>query len=276
MCVTCGCSGSEHHHHDHEHTHTHGDHTHCHAHGHEGEHNHQHEAPLGAIHDHETTATRAIAIEADILGENNRYAAKNREVFAEHKILALNLVSSPGSGKTTLLTKTLSSGRFKAAVIEGDQSTDLDAARIRDTGAPAVQINTGQGCHLDGHMVGHAIRDLGIPAGTMDQGVVFIENVGNLVCPASFDLGEEAKVVLLSTTEGEDKPLKYPHMFAAARLMVLTKIDLLPYVPFSVEKCLAYARKVNPQIEVIQLSSTSDEGMEAWYKWIEDQAAEKS
>lgn len=257
MCVTCGCSGHHTHSHDHE------------EHGHH-HHDHAHEGPLGAKHDHATTATRAIAIEEDILGENNRYAAKNREVFAAHKILALNLVSSPGSGKTTLLSKTLAAKRFKAAVIEGDQSTDLDAARIRETGAPAVQINTGQGCHLDGHMVGHAIRDLGIPAGTIDGGVVFIENVGNLVCPASFDLGEAAKVVLLSVTEGEDKPLKYPHMFAASKVMILTKTDLLPYVPFNVEKCIAYARQVSPDIEVIQLSSTSGEGMDTWFKWIDD------
>ena len=250
MCISCGCSGE----HKHEHSH---------------DHEHHHEGPLGAKHDHETGAKRAISIEEDILGENNRYAGKNRDIFAAHHILALNLVSSPGSGKTTLLAKTLFSKRFKAAVIEGDQSTDLDAARIRETGAPAVQINTGQGCHLDGHMVGHAIHDLGIPAGTMDHGVVFIENVGNLVCPASFDLGEAAKVVLLSVTEGEDKPLKYPHMFAASKLMLLTKVDLLPHVPFDVEKCLAYARQVNPHIEILQLSVTSGMGMEDWYKWIE-------
>lgn len=248
MCVTCGCGG-DHHHHDHDHEHEH--------------------VPLGAHHDHETSVTRAIAIEEDILGENNRYAAKNRELFAAHKILALNLVSSPGSGKTTLLGKTLESKRFKAAVIEGDQTTDLDTARIRASGTPAIQINTGQGCHLDAHMVGHAIHDLGIPAGTVDDGVVFIENVGNLVCPASFDLGEAAKVVLLSTTEGDDKPLKYPHMFAASKLMILTKTDLLPYVPFDVEKCIAYARQVSPEIEVLKLSSTTGEGMEAWLKWIE-------
>lgn len=255
MCVTCGCSGSHGHSHDHHH----------HEHGHE--HHHEH-GPLGATHEHDTTATRAIAIEEDILGENNRYAAKNRAIFQDHKILALNLVSSPGSGKTTLLGKTLEAKRFKAAVIEGDQTTDLDTARIRATGAPAIQINTGKGCHLDGHMVGHAIQDLGIPAGTVDGGVVFIENVGNLVCPASFDLGEAAKVVLLSVTEGEDKPLKYPHMFAASKLMILTKTDLLPYVPFNVEKCIAYARQVSPDIEVIKLSATTGAGMEDWLTWI--------
>lgn len=281
MCVTCGCGGPHHHHHDHEHDHGHGPHSHPHthkdgqdhSHPHAHDHHHHYEhGPLGATHDHDTPATRALKIEEDILGENNRYAAKNRELFAQHKILALNLVSSPGSGKTTLLTKTLETKQFKASVIEGDQSTDFDAARIRATGAPAVQINTGQGCHLDGHMVGHAIRDLGIPAGTMDGGVVFIENVGNLVCPASFDLGEAAKVVLLSVTEGEDKPLKYPHMFAASQLMILTKIDLLPHVSFDVEKCLGYARQINPKIEVIQLSSTSGEGMGKWSAWIEQRA----
>ncbi|MDD2325678.1 MAG: hydrogenase nickel incorporation protein HypB [Alphaproteobacteria bacterium] len=254
MCVTCGCGGVEHdHHHHHEH---HEDEGHTHG-------------PLDATHDHGTSATRAVQIEEDILSENNRFAAKNRELFKAHNILALNLVSSPGSGKTTLLAATLSSHRFKAGVIEGDQSTDFDTARIRATGAPAIQINTGQGCHLDGHMVGHAAHDLGIPAGTLDGGVLFIENVGNLVCPASFDLGEAAKVVLLSVTEGEDKPLKYPHMFAASKLMLLTKTDLLPHVPFDVEKCLGYARQVNPAIEVIQLSSTTGAGMEDWYKWIE-------
>ena len=263
MCITCGCGGShDHHHHDHDHDHSHD------ADGPDGGAPHAH-GPLGATHEHGTGATRAVTIEQDILAENNRYADQNRSLFADHAILALNLVSSPGSGKTSLLAATLASGRLKASVIEGDQSTDLDAARIRSTGAPVVQINTGQGCHLDGHMVGHAIRDLGIPAGTMDHGVVFIENVGNLVCPASFDLGEAAKVVLLSVTEGEDKPLKYPHMFAASKLMLLTKIDLLPHLSFDVEKCLSYARQVNPAIEVIQLSSTTGAGMEDWYKWIE-------
>lgn len=252
MCITCGCGVEKDHHEGHEHAH--GDH---------------HHGPLGAHHHHETPASRVVQIEQDILAENDRYATKNREAFAAHGILALNLMSSPGSGKTTLLTKTLETGRFKAAVIEGDQSTDFDTARIRATGAPAVQINTGAGCHLDGHMVGHAVKDLGIPAGTVDGGVVFIENVGNLVCPASFDLGEEAKVVLLSVTEGEDKPLKYPHMFAAADLVILTKIDLLPYVPFDVNRCLAFARQVNPKIEEIQLSSTTGQGMEDWLAWIE-------
>ena len=256
MCQTCGCEGprkdqSEHnceHHHDHEHS---------------------GKGPLGAVHEAGISETRAIEIEENILSENDRFAMQNREVFARHKILALNLVSSPGSGKTTLLAKTLSGGRFKAAVIEGDQQTELDADRIRATGAPAVQINTGQGCHLDGHMVGHAMLDLRIPTGALDGGVVFIENVGNLVCPAAYDLGEEAKVVLLSVTEGEDKPLKYPDMFAASQLMIVTKIDLLPHLSFDLDRCLAYARRVNPKIEILKLSSTTGEGMEEWLRWIE-------
>ena len=224
---------------------------------------------MGATHAPETDAVRAIEVEENILSENDAYAAKNREIFIGHHILALNLVSSPGSGKTTLLAKTLSAHRLKAAVIEGDQSTDLDADRIRETGAPAVQINTGRGCHLDAHMVGHALDDLKIRSGACDGGVVFIENVGNLVCPASFDLGEAAKVVLLSVTEGEDKPLKYPHMFAASGLLLITKIDLLRHVLFDLDKCLDYARQINPKIEIIKISATTGEGMEEWFHWIE-------
>lgn len=255
MCITCGCSGGHHHDHPQEHEPAHG-------------HHHAH-APLGAVHDHGTSATRAIAVEQDILAENNRYAARNRAAFMAHKMMALNLMSSPGAGKTTLLTKTLEARRFKAGVIEGDQSTDFDAERIRKAGAPAVQINTGAGCHLDGHMVGHALEDLGIEQGSLDGGVIFIENVGNLVCPASFDLGEAAKVVLLSVTEGEDKPLKYAPMFAAADLLLLTKIDLLPHVPFDVDRCLGFARQINPNLTILQLSATSGVGMTAWLDWIE-------
>jgi hydrogenase nickel incorporation protein HypB len=255
MCLTCGCELP----HDHKHGHDH--------------HGHAHDAPLGAVHEHHVDKTRAIKVEEDILSENNRYAAANRAVFAKHNILALNLVSSPGSGKTTLLARTLSEKRFPAAVIEGDQQTDLDAERIRTTGAPVVQINTGRGCHLDAHMVGHALQDLKVESGAFDNGVVFIENVGNLVCPAAFDLGETAKVVLLSVTEGEDKPLKYPDMFRASKLMLVTKSDLLPHVPFDVEKCLAYARKINPAIEILTLSATTGEGLEAWFKWQEQARA---
>jgi len=249
MCLICGCSPSSHHHHHHEH-----------GHGHEG--------PIGATHEHDVSGARAIKIEEDILAENNRYAAANRAVFAAHKILALNLVSSPGSGKTTLLTRTLQAKKFAAAVIGGDQQTDIDAERIRAAGARAVQINTGRGCHLDAHMVGHALQDLKIGDGALDGGVVFIENVGNLVCPAAFDLGEAAKVVLLSVTEGDDKPLKYPDMFRAAELLIVTKSDLMPYVPFDLARCVDYARQVHPNIEVLTLSATTGEGMSAWLGWI--------
>jgi len=207
-----------------------------------------------------------VQIEQDILSKNNQYAAANRRHFREHGILALNLVSSPGSGKTTLLTRTIEDlkGDYAIAVIEGDQQTANDAERIRATGVKALQINTGKGCHLDGHMVGHALESLQ-PA---DGSLLFIENVGNLVCPAAFDLGEAHKVAILSVTEGEDKPLKYPDMFHAADLMLLNKTDLLPYLNFDVARCIEYAQRVNPRIRVLQLSATSGEGMGAWYQWI--------
>jgi len=207
-----------------------------------------------------------VRIEADILGKNNAYAAANRRWFADHAVLALNLVSSPGSGKTALLTRTLEAlkGELPAAVIEGDQQTANDAERIRATGVKALQINTGKGCHLDAHMVGHALEALQPAEGSL----LFIENVGNLVCPAAFDLGEAHKVVILSVTEGEDKPLKYPDMFHAADLMLLNKTDLLPYLDFDVERCLEYARRVNPRIRVLPVSARSGEGMEDWYRWL--------
>jgi hydrogenase nickel incorporation protein HypB len=216
---------------------------------------------------------RAIRLEQDVLGENNRHAGSNRKRFAERGVLALNLVSSPGSGKTTLLCATIAALRQHAsdlpvAVIEGDQQTSFDADRIRATGAPAIQINTGKGCHLDAQMVGAALASLPQPVAQGNGGVLFIENVGNLVCPALWDLGEAAKVVILSVTEGEDKPLKYPDMFGAARLMVLNKIDLLPHLQFDVARCIAYAKRINPQIEVLQLSAGSGEGMAAWLDWI--------
>ena len=207
--------------------------------------------------------------EGDLHYKNNRLAERNRARFAARKQLVLNLVSSPGSGKTTLLTETLM--RLKdsvpCAVIEGDQQTVNDAARIRATGTPAIQVNTGKGCHLDAQMIADAAPRLPLD----DNGILFIENVGNLVCPASFDLGEKHKVAVLSVTEGEDKPLKYPHMFAAASLMLLNKVDLLPYLNFDVEKCIACAREVNPEIEIILISATSGEGMDQWLNWLETQ-----
>lgn len=274
MCTVCGCGEGEtrieghdpehehahHHSHDHDHHHhDHGDHHH---------HQHSHDYGQGPAHAHAPgmSQSRMVQIEQDILSKNNQYAAANRNHFREHGILALNLVSSPGSGKTTLLTRTIAdlTGDYEMAVIEGDQQTANDAERIRATGVKALQINTGKGCHLDGHMVGHALETLQ-PA---DGSLLFIENVGNLVCPAAFDLGEAHKVAILSVTEGEDKPLKYPDMFHAADLMMLNKTDLLPHLNFDVERCIAYAQQVNPRIRVLQVSATTGEGMGAWYQWI--------
>ncbi|MDF7662103.1 hydrogenase nickel incorporation protein HypB [Erwiniaceae bacterium L1_54_6] len=213
------------------------------------------------------TQRRMLEIELDVLDKNQQLATYNRTQFAAQRQLALNLVSSPGSGKTTLLTETLLrlQGRVSCAVIEGDQQTVNDAARIRATGTPAIQVNTGKGCHLDAQMIRDAMLRLPLAA----DGVLFIENVGNLVCPAGFDLGERHKVAVLSVTEGEDKPLKYKYMFAAASLMLLNKIDLLPYLQFDVAKCLAYAREVNPDMKIICLSATSGAGMDEWIDWLE-------
>jgi hydrogenase nickel incorporation protein HypB len=281
MCTVCGCGegqtrieGQEH-----AHVHEHDGHFHSHAHDHEHGHAHDHEHTHdgdnlhyghGAAHAHAPGMSqgRMVQIEQDILAKNNHYAEANRKHFTEHGIFALNLVSSPGSGKTALLTRTITQlkGKHPVAVIEGDQQTALDADRIRATGAPAIQINTGKGCHLDAHMVGHAAERLDLA----DDSLLLIENVGNLVCPAAFDLGEAHKVAILSVTEGEDKPLKYPDMFAAADLMLLNKIDLLPYLSFNVPLCLEYARRINPNIQVILLSALSGEGVDEWLAWLEN------
>ncbi len=212
-----------------------------------------------------------IALELSLLAKNDRLAVANREWLAQRDVLALNLVSSPGSGKTSLLERSIRDlkGRVVLNVIEGDQATVNDAQRIRAAGCRAIQINTGTGCHLEADMLARGLEQLDPPQGS----VVMIENVGNLVCPALFDLGERAKVVILSVTEGEDKPLKYPHMFKASRLMLLNKIDLLPYLRFDVEKCLACAREVNPDIEILQVSAQSGEGMDAWYDWLDREGA---
>ncbi|WP_339009288.1 hydrogenase nickel incorporation protein HypB [Aeromonas popoffii] len=260
------------HHHDHPHSHDHG---HSHAHPHDHDHDHDHDHQQGDLHYGKGEAglsvpgmgqRQLIAIEMDVLAKNNALAAHNREHFDEAAQLVLNLVSSPGSGKTTLLCETLRqlADKRPCAVIEGDQQTSADADRIRATGVPAVQINTGKGCHLDAKMVHDACHQL--PAN--EGGILFIENVGNLVCPASFDLGEKYKVAILSVTEGEEKPLKYPDMFAAAQLMVINKIDLLPYVSFDVARCIENAKRVNPYIQVIQVSATTGEGMDAWLNWL--------
>ena len=240
--------------------------------------------------------TRTIKLEADVLGANQRLADRNRAHFTANGVTAYNLVSSPGAGKTTLLCATIAALRQRApalplAVIEGDQQTALDAERIRAAGAPAIQVNTGRGCHLDAQMVGDAFARLDLhaqahhhahphqhahqglhlhaPEDHGTEALLFIENVGNLVCPALWDLGEAAKVVILSVTEGADKPLKYPDMFAAATLMVINKIDLLPYVDFDVTRCIDDARRVNPGIEVLQLSATRGDGMPAWLDWLQ-------
>jgi hydrogenase nickel incorporation protein HypB len=226
---------------------------------------------LAGVHVPGMSQERTISIERDILSKNSAFADANRTRLRNDGIFALNLVSSPGSGKTSLLVRTINDlkGGWPIAVIEGDQQTSRDADRIRATGAPAVQINTGKGCHLDAHMVGHALDHLSLGP----KGLLFIENVGNLVCPAAFDLGEAHKVVVLSTTEGEDKPLKYPDMFAAADLMLLNKADLLPHLDFDVDACVEAALRINPRIQVMAVSARTGDGLEAFYSWIEERAS---
>ncbi len=211
--------------------------------------------------------SRLIAIEQDILATNNEAAATNRARLTASDVIAVNMMSSPGSGKTTLLVETLKALQKTApvAVIEGDQQTSNDADRIRATGAPAVQVNTGKGCHLNADMIATALDHLPTPAG----GFLFIENVGNLVCPAGFDLGEARRVVLASVTEGEDKPLKYPEMFASADLMLISKVDLLPHLAFDVEALIANARRVNPRLEVVEVSAVEASGLDRWIAWLD-------
>jgi len=219
------------------------------------------------------SSQRIIQVERDILSKNNSLAADNRARFGTDDVLAFNLVSSPGAGKTSLLVRAVSELKesFSIAVIEGDQQTSNDAERIRATGVPAIQINTGKGCHLDAAMVGEAYGRLP----PLKSGVLFIENVGNLVCPAAFDLGEACKIVVFSTTEGEDKPLKYPDMFAASALMLINKIDLAPVLDFDLAQTIEYARRVNPKIEVLTISARTGEGCSAFYAWIRKQLAKR-
>ncbi len=270
MCTTCGCGPEElnhdHHHHDHDHHHSH-EHEHEHGNGHVHSHSHDHS------HAAENATARTVTVETDILAKNNRLARENRNLFFRKGIFVLNLVSSPGSGKTAILERTLLDlrERLRFAVIEGDQQTDNDAVRIAATGVPVKQVNTGAGCHLDAHMVSHAVENFDLDA--LD--VLLIENVGNLVCPASFDLGENHKVVVLSVTEGEDKPLKYPAMFHNADVMLLNKVDLLPHLDFDADKCREMARRVNPDILIFDLSAKSGEGMDAWYRWIASRTRER-
>ena len=284
MCSTCGCSdGAEtrltvfsgDHNIGHSHAddgHHHGDHHHDHSHeGHE--HHHDHDEAHGHSHE-EKPISRTLQLEQDILSKNNQLAEHNRGWLEGREIAAFNLMSSPGAGKTSLLERTIRElgTEIRICVVEGDQETTLDAQRIGATGCRAVQINTGSGCHLDAAMLSDALKRLKPPAGS----VLMIENVGNLVCPALFDLGESAKVVIASVTEGEDKPLKYPYMFRLADLMLLNKIDLLPYVPFDVDRCIAYARQVNPALKVLQLSVLKGDGMEAWYSFLRERKAAQS
>lgn len=271
MCGTCGCGESSrgtvtnlqtgksvevghrnHHSHDHAHTHAR-DHSNA--------------------FDHEHSHGRTISLEAQILAKNDKLAARNRSWFAGRNILALNLVSSPGAGKTTLLERTIRelSGKLPISVVEGDQETINDAERIRSTGCKVVQINTGTGCHLEADMLARGLQELKPAANS----VVLIENVGNLVCPALFDLGEKCKVAILSVTEGQDKPLKYPHMFRASDIMIINKSDLLPYVDFDVSTCIENARKVNPDIRVFALSAATGEGVQSWYEWLGQQAGQR-
>jgi hydrogenase nickel incorporation protein HypB len=253
------------------HTHPHANHDHP-GHALERDHDHAHDQVRGhAVHAPGVSRERMIKIEQDILSKNDAFARENRRAFAAQRLFAVNVVSSPGSGKTSLLVKAIEAlkGRLAVAVIEGDQQTSNDAERIRATGAPAIQINTGKGCHLDAHMVGHALEALRPEAGS----ALFIENVGNLVCPAAFDLGEARRVVVLSVTEGEDKPLKYPDMFATADLIVLNKADLLPHLDFDVGECLANALRINPNLQTLTVSARTGEGVAAFAAWVEANAA---
>lgn len=296
MCSTCGCGqpddhvkiivpgekdinkdqpdhghdhthGHSHDHNHHGHSHDHHDHPHSDEHGHNHGHDHTHDHHHHADHDHaHSHDNRQLTLEQDILYKNNLLAERNRGYFEAKNILALNLVSSPGSGKTTFLEKTIQ--LFKdgpeMAVIEGDQQTSNDADRIAATGAKVVQINTGKGCHLDAHMILHAIQRIEVN----NNSILMIENVGNLVCPSMFDLGEKQRVVIMSVTEGEDKPLKYPDMFMSSQICVINKIDLLPYLEFDLEKAKDYAMRVNPKLKFFELSATSGEGMDKWIEWL--------
>ncbi|WP_029356662.1 hydrogenase nickel incorporation protein HypB [Bosea sp. 117] len=270
MCVSCGCGADKvtiSDAHGHGHAHHHGHHHHGHDHGHHGhDHPHRPDAPTDEMH-------RTVEIEQAILAKNDAYAARNRARLGAGGILSLNLLAGPGAGKTTLLVETLRTlgGRIPAAVIEGDQQTANDAERIRATGTPAVQINTGKGCHLDAHMVGHALDELELPP----DGVLFIENVGNLVCPAAFDLGEDRRVTLLSVTEGEDKPLKYPDIFETADLVLLTKTDLLPHLDVDLAAIERNIARINPVARIIHTFARGEGGLGGWLDWLGEARRER-
>jgi hydrogenase nickel incorporation protein HypB len=309
MCTTCGCEhgegvtirkpgdqmNSDHNHehvhthshdhshngenHSHDHTHNHShehDHDHSHSHGthshsHDNDHHHHHEGHSHEHHhaEHNHSHGKEIEVELDILAKNNLLAERNRGYFEAKNILALNLVSSPGSGKTSLLERTIRElgKEIKFSVIEGDQQTMNDANRIDQAGAPVVQVNTGNGCHLDSDMINKAVKELNVE----ENSVLVIENVGNLVCPSLFDLGEKSRVVVISTTEGEDKPIKYPTMFETSDICIINKTDLLPYVDFDMEKCKEYAMQVNHHLKFFEVSVKTGEGMDEWYNWLKEQ-----
>lgn len=261
MCTTCGCSGHTHESHGHDHHgHTHPPH----------EHGPAHDERRGKDHEQAPPAANVIRLEQQILARNDEQARRNRGRLAAQRVLALNLMSAPGAGKTTLLERTVRElgGAPPLQVIEGDQATDYDARRLQEAGCPVVQLNTGTGCHLDAGMVDRGMRQLPLAAGS----ILVIENIGNLVCPALFDLGEHARVVVAAVTEGDDKPVKYPHMFRAATLVVLNKMDLLPYVSFDLDRFQAFARQINPGVTVLPLSASRGDGVDAWVGWLREQA----
>lgn len=282
MCGTCGCGSeengvtilspkenkaNEHHHHDHDgHSHSHS-HSHDHDHDHH-DHDHSHDHSHNHAHSHDDHRKTVIDLEQDILQHNAVMAARNKGYFEAKNIFALNLVSSPGSGKTALLEKTLTDLKDETSfyVIEGDQQTLNDANRIDALNIPVIQINTGKGCHLESDMVYEAVKKLDIK----DHSILMIENVGNLVCPSMFDLGETKRVVIVSTTEGEDKPIKYPDMFHTSHICIINKIDLLPYLNTDINKLKAYALRVNPNLKFFEVSATTGEGMDAWYSWLKE------
>jgi hydrogenase nickel incorporation protein HypB len=262
MCETCGCGepgdftvGTP------------GNHATAHAHDHH-DHSHLHEGESHS-HDHTHHSAKVIEVNKDILYENNLQAQHNRGFFAGRKIFCINFVSSPGSGKTAILEKTIPALKKKSPVfvIEGDQQSYLDSERIEKTGVPVVQINTGTACHLDARMISAALQRLELK----DRAFLFIENVGNLVCPSIFDLGETKRILVMSVTEGDDKPLKYPGMFRSADLCIINKTDLLPYVNFSVDAAMENARKINPSLEFIRLSAATEDGMQEWENWLSQQ-----
>jgi hydrogenase nickel incorporation protein HypB len=270
MCVTCGCSSDENEvkiikvdgttvQHSHSHDHGNGPHVHSHSHDHDHDHEHHH-------HEHSHDHVKEIDLERDILHQNDLLAERNKGYFEAKNIFAINLVSSPGSGKTSLLERTITDLKkdISFAVIEGDQQTTNDADRIAALEIPVIQINTGKGCHLDSEMISKAVKELS----PKDGSLLMIENVGNLVCPSMFDLGENIRVVIISITEGEDKPIKYPDMFYGSQVCIINKIDLLPYLKFDLAKLKDYAKKVNPNLVFFEVSAYTGEGMASWYQFL--------